>query len=301
MDAREHDLYFDRIRFENECLLRIGTEFQSFFERIMSMAESTFVTVRPWGSEGDGKCDGLVTATGTVFQVYAPEQIKIAPTRTKMEEDCAGAVDQWDAMREWIFVWSALNKGLPPELITCLTDLRKRYPRLKVDDWNRDRLWGVVEGKLNRLDRARLFGPPPRIENSNMATAVEIQTVLNFLAADSSGPAPEDGFDLTDLKPKLAKNHLTATTERLVGRALPLAREVENYVNGSYDSDFSKKVGARLIGHYQELTATGLSGDNAFVRLVDFASGDEVRSEAFFWGAAGIVTYYFEICDIFER
>jgi hypothetical protein len=301
LDANEHDLYFDRIRFENECLLRTGTEFQSLFEGIMSKAESSFVTVRPWGSEGDRKCDGLVTATGTVFQVYAPEQIKIASTRTKMEEDCAGAVDHWDEMREWVFVWSGLNKGLPPELVTCLTDLRGRYPRLTVDDWNRDRLWSVVEKKLSKLDRATLFGPPPRIENSETATAVEIQTVLNFLATDSRGPAPEEDFDLTDLKPKLAKNHLTATTERLVGRALPLAREVERYVNGNYDSSFSKKVGARLIGHYQELTASGLSGDNAFLRLVDFASGDVGRGEAYFWGAAGIVTYYFEICDIFER
>jgi hypothetical protein len=301
MDGREFDLYFHHLRFENECLRRTGTEFQTFFEDILSRAQPTFVIVKPWGREGDRKCDGLVSATGTLFQVYAPEQLKTPETVAKIKSDFAGALDGWPEMKRWIFVWSAHNQGLPPAIVACLEALRREQKTVEVIDWGREQLWRVVADELTQEQRVSLLGAVPRTESANRTTAAEIQVVLEFVAHKPVGPDPDDSFDLTDLKPKLEKNRLSAEIGRLAGRALPLAREVERYVNGSYESDLNKRVGSRLIARYRELTELGTRGDAAFIALIDFARGDPGGPEEMFWSAAGIVTYYFEICDIFER
>jgi hypothetical protein len=291
MNDQEFELHFHRLRFDNECLRRTGMAFQSFFEEIMSRAQPTFVTVKPWGRDGDRKCDGLVTATGTLFQVYAPEQMKVPQTKAKMESDFKGAADGWSDMRRWIFVWSALNAGLPAELISCLQGIQNDHPDIDIANWGREQLWKVVAEQLSREQRGSLLGAVPRAESANTTTAVEIKTVLNFLSEQPVGPDPDDSFDVTDLRPKLEKNRLSPEIETLAGRAIPLAREVERYVNGSYDGQLSSR----------ELTAMGVTGDQAFIDLIDFSNGDSGRPERFFWGAAGIVTYYFQICDIFER
>jgi hypothetical protein len=301
VDVREVDLFVHRALFELECYRRTGTAFQSFFERIMEYGEPGFVTVKPWGAEGDRKCDGLLPSSGTLFQVYAPEEIRIGPTRAKMEADCAGALAAWEEMHRWIFVWSALPAGLPPDLAACLLELADSHPGLEIADWNRERLWRVVQDQLDEVQRASLLGPPRRADSAAHVTAVEIQTVLNFLASGPVGPDPEDSFEITDLKPKLEKNRLSAQIETIAGRAIPIAREVERYLARSYDPDFMARVGSRLIGRYQELVGEGITGDPAFIDLIEFAMEGRGRGDRNFWGAAGIVTYYFEICDVFER
>jgi hypothetical protein len=287
--------------FELECYRRTGTAFQSFFEQIMEYAEPDFVTVKPWGPDGDRKCDGLLPESGTLFQVYAPERIEVGATKAKMEADCVGASAAWAQMRRWIFVTSALQAGLPAELLACLLDLGERHPQLEIANWNREQLWRLVEGRLSEVQRASLLGPPPRADSAARTTAVEIQTVLNFLASQPIGPDPEDSFEITDLKPKLQKNRLSPQIETIAGRAIPIAREVERYLARSYDPQFSARVGSRLIGRYRELTMEGVTGDPVFIDLIYFAMEERGRDETYFWGAAGIVTYYFEICDIFEK
>jgi hypothetical protein len=301
VNIREVDLSYHHTIFELECYRRLGTAFQSFFEQIMEYAEPDFVTVKPWGSEGDRKCDGMLIDSGTIFQVYAPEQLGVRSTKAKAEADLAGAVAAWEQMERWIFVTSAVGAGIPPELLAWFLELRDRHSAIEVDNWNRERLWRVIEDQLSEAQRVSLLGAPPRAEEAAKTTAVEIQTVLNFLASAEVGPDPEDSFEITDLKPKLEKNKLSPQIETIAGRAIPIAREVERYLAGSYDPNLSSTVGSRLIGRYEELTAQGITGDPAYIGLIEFAMEEPGRGGRYFWGAAGIVTYYFEICDIFER
>jgi hypothetical protein len=44
-----------------------------------------------------------------------------------------------------------------------------------------------------------------------------------------------------------------------------------------------------------------LEADAIYVGLVEYVIGDATKTQELFWAAAGIVTYYFQICDIFER
>lgn len=51
--------YYEQ-RFENLFLRSKGDEFQTFFERLMSLAyKADFMACRPWGKVGDRKNDGF--------------------------------------------------------------------------------------------------------------------------------------------------------------------------------------------------------------------------------------------------
>ncbi len=111
-DGLDHELYWQWLRFENECLKRRGSDLQTFFEAVMNKVYTSFQTVKPWGREGDRKCDGFSPATGTLFQVYAPEDMTDSAAVAKIEEDFAGAKEHWGDFKRWVFVWSAVDPGL---------------------------------------------------------------------------------------------------------------------------------------------------------------------------------------------
>jgi hypothetical protein len=302
MDGKEFELAWHRIIFQRECLKRMGMEFQTFFEAIMGKAESSFVTIKPWGNVGDKKCDGIVNDAGLYFQVYAPEgTVPAATTVAKIDEDFSGAKDNWPELREWVFVWSAVDAGLPPEVEKRLQELRAENKELAIDDWGEEALWTIVKEKLTPEQRVHLLGVVPRPDDANRTTAAEIQTLLNWIVEQPIGPDAEEGFDLTDLAHKLSKNQLSERIGSIAARSLSIAIEVKRYVSGSVDVKLSSKVASRLIAEYELLSASGLRGDALFAGLIEYVEGDLPRTPELFWAAAGIVTYYFQICDIFER
>ena len=64
---------FYQLRFREAFLEKKGTEFQDWFVRLASHAfGSDFEAVRPYGKQGDLKCDGRRISTGTIFQVLCP-------------------------------------------------------------------------------------------------------------------------------------------------------------------------------------------------------------------------------------
>jgi hypothetical protein len=102
------------------------SEFQILFENIIKRVEPKFMSVRPYGPIGDRKCDGLFFAEGasTVFQVYAPDELKQDELIRKINEDLEGAVLHWsESLQCWIFVYN-VRRGVPPDVNIRLT----RYP-----------------------------------------------------------------------------------------------------------------------------------------------------------------------------
>lgn len=121
MDRNAVVLAWHSQSFRLSCALRHGAEFQSFFEDIMGKVDPTFVKIKPSGAEGDWKCDGWLPASGTCFQVYAPQELKVAETVAKIEADFAGAREHWgEDMKVWTFVWSAEATGLPAAVLDVL-------------------------------------------------------------------------------------------------------------------------------------------------------------------------------------
>ena len=81
------DAYYEQ-KFENEYLRAKGDAFQTFFERLMSLAyKADFMPCRPWGSQGDRKNDGYLKSERRLFQVYAPNEMDGAKAKAKITID----------------------------------------------------------------------------------------------------------------------------------------------------------------------------------------------------------------------
>jgi hypothetical protein len=152
---------YHHLKFQNRCLRGSGDDFQQLFEDIMVRARpGEFERVRPYGKFGDRKCDGLIQAEGTIFQVYSPDELKQSEVQKKIDKDLDGAVQSWsDLLKKWVFVYN-VKRGTPPDIQVTLQQKRKQYPDIEIDGWSNDYLWEIARG-LSLQQRAEIFGAPP--------------------------------------------------------------------------------------------------------------------------------------------
>ncbi|HEY5041795.1 MAG TPA: hypothetical protein VIK53_07300 [Verrucomicrobiae bacterium] len=98
-----------------------GDAFQILFEQLMGNAHpADFIPCRPWGNIGDRKNDGYLQSERTLFQVYAPNEMKPAAAIAKIDKDFTGALPHWKQhFDKWVFVHNAYD-GLSPQIISKL-------------------------------------------------------------------------------------------------------------------------------------------------------------------------------------
>jgi hypothetical protein len=162
--------------FKYKCHEGTSTEFQRLFEDIVSKLRPDFMRVRAYGKLGDRKCDGLFRASGTVFQVYAPDEMKQDALEKKIEEDLDGAYLEWqDEMKEWVFVYH-VRRGVPPEIPSVLNRKQTQYPTLTLHHWSSDRLWEIARD-LPLQQRAEILGPPTGYEHLFFRPGVSTEEV----------------------------------------------------------------------------------------------------------------------------
>ena len=165
--------------FKYQCHECSPADFQRLFENIIKRARPEFIQIKPCGSMGDRKCDGLFQADGTVFQVYAPDEFKQSVLKKKIREDCDGAVQNWPQMKQWVFVYNA-RRGLQPDVPGVLDEQRQKHPKLHIDHICNDRLWEMARC-LSLQQRAEVLGAPAGYEYlflAPSATTTEIQQAL---------------------------------------------------------------------------------------------------------------------------
>jgi hypothetical protein len=301
MTPEDFGKHYHSIKFKNECHERSGASFQTFFESIMHKHDTSFIAVKPAGRIGDWKCDGFSSSSGTVYQCYAPEGMKIAKAVAKIGDDFAGALKFWTTeMKGWIFVWSA-HAALPPQVNKALAAIKKDDKHtIIVDDWSREHLWVIVKGLAEDV-RCELLGAIPNINSAPDTTPAEIKALLTFLAARDL-THDIDNLDLTEISQKLQKNGLSDSVRALVTPAVPVARMVQDYLSRHPDNDYSLKASQGLVVEYQRLVASGLTDpDEVFWKMVQYTASGDTKEQKRLWAALGIVSYYFELCDIFQR
>lgn len=188
--------------FELKCLKGSPVDFQHLFEAIMARSRPGFMPVRPYGNQGDWKCDGLFRTDGVFYQVYSPDRIEAPKLAKKINEDLAGAVDHWGSeMKEWHFVYN-VRDGVPPQVVGVLNDLRDKFPGLDLRDMSNENLWKVASD-LPFECLAEILGPPITMLSTKRASAssrmlivhdammpIDVEKAVEAMAPDEPIGAP---------------------------------------------------------------------------------------------------------------
>lgn len=220
-------------------------EFERLFHDVAVRARDQFIRVKPYGRFGDRKVDGLYWDDGTAYQVYSPDEMKEAETRRKIEEDLEGAAAHWgNELRHWVFVYN-VRRGLPPDVVGCLQEQRRKYPNITIEPMSNDDLWKIAR-TLPLQDRVEILGPPPgfedlfplsvtvpqeiqdRIRGGRFVVVQDILSPVNIHdAVEALGPAKPFGPPLFVRPPSVEESWKLATEyqKSLIDDALARSRE----------------------------------------------------------------------------
>lgn len=284
--------------FECIFLRQKGNEFQQFFGDLMEKRypDGDFIRVRPWGKVGDRKNDGYLKSERTLFQVYAPNEMKASEATKKIDDDFNGALPYWEKYFDrWVFVHNARD-GIGPDITTKLLDLDDEHENITIRPWG----FNDLRKKLFELsdeDIAGLLGPAPSLKDFLQLGFEDLQVVLKFISRQQIDLLP-DLFAVPREKIKI--NKLSDETASLINagryKSTLVGRFFEQYPDPSYGDQivqaFSKK--------YESLKKQKMDPDTIFLELQLFAGGGILRSPKHQAAVLSVLSYLFDQCDIFE-
>lgn len=287
---------FYEFRFEREFSSRKADEFQALFSSIMEKRyPSDFVRVRPWGKDGDQKCDGYLRSKRMLFQCYAPIKPRAAVCVAKIDEDFAGALMHWrEHLDAWVFVHNACD-GLSPQVIAKLLNLAKSHASIVVAHWGFEELRQEAMA-LSELHLASLLGPAPTRGGMTALALNDLVPVLDHIGRLAPSKEP-------DLRPvpgdKLQRNLLSDAAGHLLLAGMGRADLVGKYFK--LQPTLQDQVAEAFRRKYRELRDTGVHPDEIFAELQRFAGGAFISSPSQQCGVLACLAFFFEKCDIFER
>lgn len=285
-------------RFEVLYLRSKGTAFQELFRQLMELAyPRDFVAVHPSGSRGDLKCDGYRKSDKTVFQCYAPREMKLTTLLRKMETDFLGAKGHWNSqMEKWTFVHND-DEGLPADALMLLNTLEAQHAPLTTHEWGYNALRDIV---LTHAAAAleTMMGPAPT--RGTLATIGSEEIAAAVLGIQEFDPGIASDTPIAPTTAKLNDNGFSSHVREQLRGGMVGAYRVQVFFSGYPVPDFADKVAAAFHREYEKLASSGLSSDRVYNELFRFAggdNGDERRRAA----VLAVLSYFFERCDIFKE
>lgn len=139
--------------------------------------------------------------------------------------------------------------------------------------------------------KAQLF------QSAQDTSFAELDILLKYIAISNS-PLNED-LTLVAPKEKIIQNSLEQVSSYIEMGLLKSAM-VSDYVNRHPDPRFSKTIKSQFVNKYNELKTSHLDNESIFYELWDFASNNN-QDFALRAGSLAILTYFFEICEVFEK
>jgi len=135
--------------------------------------------------------------------------------------------------------------------------------------------------------------------NSSEVTFAELEVITKYLINASTLNYGQN-LEIIPPKEKIERNRLSKEVENLITMGMLGIDQIRKYLNKNPDIEFSDRLRKGFVGKYINLKREGLSGDDLFYELLNFAS---INSNNFKIKAAGlkILTYFFEICEVFEK
>ena len=287
---------FYRLLFRDAFREKKGAEFQDWFARLAARAFGPdFEAVRPYGNQGDLKCDGRRVSTRTIFQCYAPYQMKQAELNAKIDEDFRGAYENWRGeMAQWVLVHND-RRGLPPSSSQRLDALRRDHRNVRIEVWTEAELQKLADG-LPLPDQEALFGFAPSRSGLETLTLDALRPVIDELRRTDPEPGQEP------LAPpsvdKLAKNALSDDAAGLLRVGRRKEALVDAWFRKNRSADLGERIAEAFRRRYARLRKSDRSPDEIFGHLQQYAGtgGDPGRQAA----ALAVLSYFFERCDIFE-
>lgn len=155
-------------------------------------------------------------------------------------------------------------------------------------------------GKLKQIkkDHEKWIQDSLRIQIADI-TFAELDVILKYLTVVD---IPHGDKPITIIPPakKIKKNDLSGEVVNLITIGMIQRKLIKNYLNKHPDLDFSVRLSRGFVDKYEDLRQDGLIGDVLFYELWDFASN---YSDDFKQKTAGlsVLTYFFELCDVFEE
>lgn len=273
-----------------------GTAFQDWFVMLASHALGPdFEPIRPYGSQGDWKCDGRQLSTGAIFQCYAPETRSDAKTISKINGDFAGALAKWpEFIRAWTFVHND-SSGLPPTVAYHLDQMRQSHPEIKFEVWLEPELFTLFS-KMSSDAKQLMFGAVPDRGVVDGLALQDLKPVIDAL--ERRDPDPTVGLPPPPSVEKLERNALSAEATDLLRTGRRKVRLVETYFQKIGPVELGEKIAEAFRRRYAYLRSLELSPDQVFMHLQEYAGVQgEPRRQA---SAMAVLAYLFDCCDIFE-
>ncbi len=296
------------LRFKVRAYQSDGQAFEDLFTRIMSKKLPAFRQIKPQGQLGDRKNDGFDDASGTYFQVFAPEDVYKGDKygADKVATDLAGLLSHWNQagqVKAFRYVVNDKYKGLGTKIEQALRDLRPLYPKL---DPLSSFLTGHLEDDFLSLDSFHqdeiLGGMAPSMTPETVDNDA-LSAVIHHILHDN-GPMPTLGIPLDpSLDRKIEFNQLPASiASHLRSRNAEAASVISAYFRYRAASD-KELLGRRFKGFYS--TAEILFSDAAeaqsliFYQILDHITLQKTRPHQN--AAMLLMAYYFESCDIYKE
>ena len=287
---------FYRVLLHVAFLEKKGTEFQDWFVRLAGYAFGPdFEAVRPYGSQGDLKCDGRRISTGTIFQCYAPYNHGDSELNKKIDKDFHGAREHWSTwMSEWVLVHND-TRGLPPSSSQLLDRLRKDHRNLRIEVWTEPKLQEIAARLPLRAHQA-LFGYAPSKTGVETLMLEDLKPVVEALQRTDTVPGQEP-LTLPSVD-KIARNSLSEEAAGLLELGRRKEFLVETWFSRSPNAELGERIAEAFRRRYAELKENDRRPDAIFTHLQQYAGmgGEPAQQSA----ALAVLSYFFERCDIFE-
>ena len=284
------------VKFSLEFRSKFGTEFQDFFTAIMERRyPSDFQKVKPYGRDGDKKCDGYHQSLRRVYQVYAPEKMRVSETNAKIDEDLDGAIEHWQArLATWVFVHNQW-RGIPADVMLKLDDAHGRNG-VSVLRWCEPEVHDEFF-RLTPESQAFLLGPAPTSRAFAHIQMKDVIDVANAIAQQEA-PSPEEIKEVP--ADKLNANALSSHVQTLLKMGSRKAKLVKNFFARWHDPELGDRVAGAFRSEYEVLRARGAIGDEVFFELWKFAGGGSQKSIEHEAAVLALLAFLFEECEIFE-
>ena len=287
---------FYRLRFRLAFLEKKGAEFQDWFAELAARAFGPdFEAVRAYGNRGDLKCDGRRVSTHTIFQCYAPYEMKEVPLNAKIERDFVGAYENWGGgMAEWVLVHND-GRGLPASSVQRLDGLRESHPQVTIEVWTEPALQELAD-RLSLAHQQALFGFAPSKSGLETLAMTDLQPVIHQL--QFMDPEPGEEPLTPPSRNKLEKNRLSADAAALLRLGRRKEALVETWFTKNRRPDLGERIAEAFRRRYAQLNDGTRSADQVFGDLQQYAGmgGKPARQAA----VLAVLSYFFERCDIFE-